>query len=308
MGLKVSEYGIFKEGTGERVGGEREEDVFRLVGLPFIPPELRENRGEIEAAEEGRLPELIEPSDIKGDLQIHTKESDGVNTIEEMAMAALEKGYEYIAITEHSKAVTVANGLNEERLLRHMTRIDKINLRFKTENLKLEILKGIEVDILGSGGLDLREDVLKRLDVVVGAVHSRFNMGKEEMTERVIKAFKTGLIDIFAHPTGRLIGEREPYLIDMAQVIDAALEYGVIMELNAYPDRLDLNDVHCKLAKEKGVMVVISTDSHNRMHLGNMKYGVYTARRGWLEKDDCLNTRDYKGLMEILKDRRKRRG
>ena len=302
MGLKVSEYGVFKEDTGERIAGATEEEVFNSVGLPFIPPELRENRGEIEAAEEGRLPSLIEPESIKGDLQTHTKESDGANTIEEMATAALEMGYSYIAITEHSKAVTVARGLDEDRLLQHMERIDEVNQRFTDKGL--HILKGIEVDILPSGELDLSEDVLRRLDIVVGSIHSRFNMSKEEMTERILKAFSTGLIDIFAHPTGRLIGEREPYLVDMERIMDGALRYNVIMELNAYPDRLDLNDIYCKMAKDKGVMIAISTDSHNMMHLTNMKYGIYTARRGWLEEKDVINTRDYKDLMEIIRKRR----
>ncbi len=301
-GLKISEYGIFREDTGERIGGEREEDVFRSVGLPFIAPELRENRGEIEAAEEGRLPKLIELRDIKGDLQIHTRESDGANTIEEMAASALEMGYQYIAITEHSKAVSVAKGLDEGRVLEHMKRIEEVDRRFKEKGLR--VLKGIEVDILPSGDLDLDGEVLKRLDIVVGAVHSKFNMTKEEMTERVIRAIETGLIDILAHPTGRLIGEREPYPIDMERVMDVAKRFGVIMELNAYPDRLDLNDIHCKLAKDKGVMVAISTDSHNRMHLWNMKYGIYTARRGWLEKEDVLNTRSYTDLLKVIEERR----
>ena len=302
MGLKVNEYGVFREETETKVAGAAEDEVFDALNLKFIPPELRENQGEIEAAERDNLPELIDLRDICGDLHIHTRESDGAETIDEMVLAAMGRGYEYIAITEHSKAVAVARGLDEGRLLKHIDRIDEANKRFNKKGL--HILKGIEVDILSSGELDLGESALKRLDLVVGSVHFGFNMEKDEMTARVIKAFKTGLVDVFAHPTGRLLGKREPYSIDMEAVMEAALRYKVILELNSYPARLDLNDINCKMAKQMGVMVAISTDSHNRMHLDNMKYGVYTARRGWLEKNDVLNTRSYCDLMEILKKRK----
>lgn len=300
-GLKISEYGVFKEGTDQWVGGEREEDVFKTVGLPWIPPELRENRGEVEAAEKGRLPMLIELTDIKGDLQMHTRESDGRHTIEEMAEYAMNMGYSYIAITDHSRAVTVAHGLDEKRLLKQMKEIDELNKRFRAHGSRFTVLKGIEVDIKPNGTLDLDLDVLSQLDVVVGAVHSRFNMTKEEMTERIIKAFSTGLIHILSHPTGRLINEREPYPVDMERLMESARGYNVIMELNSFPDRLDLNDIHCKMAKDMGVMVSIDTDSHSKFHLENMRYGVYTARRGWLEKADVLNTRPLEEVLRILR-------
>jgi len=297
MGLKVSEYGVFNEKTDKWIAGEREEDVYRAVGLPWIPPELRENMGEIEAAEKGNLPNLIELTDIKGDLHVHTNESDGIHTLEEMAAYAMHKGYEYIAITEHSKAVGIARGLDEERVLKQIKEIDRINKQLKG----FRILKGIEVDIKSDGSLDLKDDVLKRLDVVVGAVHSKFNMTQEEMTDRLIKAIATGLVNIIAHPTGRIVGVREPYPVDSARLMNAAREHGVILELNSYPDRLDLNDSYCRLAKDMGVMVAISTDSHNRLHMDNIRFGIHTARRGWLEKKDVLNTRPLTEVLKILK-------
>src|SRR3990167_4207027 len=297
MGLKISEYGVFEEKTGKKVAGENEEDVYKAVGLPWIPPELRENMGEVEAAERGKLPRLVEPGDIKGDLHVHTNESDGIHTLEEMAAYAMHKGYEYIAITEHSKAVGIARGLDEERVLKQIKEIDRINKQLKG----FRILKGIEVDIKSDGSLYLKDDVLKRLDVVVGAVHSKFNLTQEEMTDRIIKAMATGLLNIIAHPTGRIVGVREPYPVDSARLMNAAKEHGVILELNSYPDRLDLNDSYCRLAKDMGVMVAISTDSHNRLHMDNIRFGVHTARRGWLEKKDVLNTRPLTEVLKILK-------
>ena len=297
MGLKISEYGVFEEKTGKKVAGENEEDVYKAVGLPWIPPELRENMGEVEAAERGKLPRLVEIKDIKGDLHVHSSESDGIHTLEEMVSYAMQKKYEYIAITEHSKAVGVAHGLDDERALKQIKAIDKINIQLKG----FKILKGTEVDIKADGSLDHSEEVLRQLDVVVGAIHSKFNMTVDEMTDRIIKAMSTGLINIIAHPTGRIVGVREPYPVDMPKIIEAAKKYGVMLELNSYPERLDLNDSHCRLAKEIGVMVAISTDSHNRLHLDYIRYGIHTARRGWLEKDDVLNTRPLKEVLKILK-------
>lgn len=303
MGLKISEYGVFDE-NGKFVTGEKEEDVYKAVGLPFIIPELRENRGEIEAAEEGILPKELKESDIKGDLHVHTKESDGRYTLEEMAEAAMKKGYEYIAVTDHSKAVGIARGLDEARITKQMEAIDEFNAKLKRQRKKFRVLKGSEVDIRADGTLDHPDHILDMLDIVVASIHSGFGMKQEEMTERIIKAIHTGRINILAHPTGRLINERDPYQVDIGKVMDEAKKYNVALELNSYPDRLDLNDSHCKLAKEKGVLVAISTDSHSIYHLGHVTYGVHTARRGWLEKADILNARPLKELKKILKRER----
>ncbi|MFQ5586115.1 MAG: DNA polymerase/3'-5' exonuclease PolX [Thermodesulfobacteriota bacterium] len=301
MGLKVSEYGVFREGDNGRIAGESEEEVYRAIGLEWIPPELRENRGEIEAAIDGKLPRLVERKDIRGDLHMHTKASDGGSTIEEMAGAAMARGYEYIAVTDHSRALTVARGLDEKRLLRQMDEVDRINSRFKVQGSRFRILKGMEVDIKSDGSLDLDEGLLRELDVVVAAVHSKFSMGADEMTERILTAMASGVVNIIAHPTGRIIEGRAPYPVDMKRLMEGAKRHRVTLELNSYPDRLDLNDVNLRLAKETGVMVAISTDSHSAYHLENIIYGIHTARRGWLEKKDILNTRPLKELLKILK-------
>ena len=301
MGLKVSEYGVFREGDNGRVAGESEEEVYRAIGLPWIPPELRENRGEIEAAIDGRLPTLVEVGDIRGDLHMHTRASDGGSTVEEMAEAAMARGYEYIAITDHSKALTVAHGLDELRLLKQMDEIERVKRKLKAQGSKFTILTGMEVDIKSDGSLDLDEEVLGRLDVVVAAVHSKFTMEADEMTDRILTAMASGVVNIIAHPTGRIIEGREPYPVDIRKLMEGAKRYRVVLELNSYPDRLDLNDVNLRLAKEMGVMVAISTDSHSARHLENITFGVHTARRGWLEKDDILNTRPLKDLLRILK-------
>jgi len=302
-GLKISEYGVFEEkGDKEKwVAGRTEEEVYETVGLPWIPPELRENRGEIEAALRGKLPDELDIKDIKGDLHAHTKESDGANTMEEMAEAAINRGYDYLAITDHSKAVAVAHGLDEKRISAQLKAIDAYNDKLKKKRKKFRLIKGGEVDIRADGTLDYPDDILEELDCVVGAVHSGFTMTSEKMTERLIKAIRTGRINVLAHPTGRLIGSREPYAVDMEKVMDEAKKFGVALELNSYPDRLDLNDVHLKLAKERGVPIVISTDSHSTLHLDNLVFGIHTARRGWIEKKDVINTRPLKELMKFLK-------
>ncbi len=301
MGLKISEYGVFREKTGKWMAGRTEQDVYGAVGLEWVPPELRENRGEIEAAEASKLPGLIELKHIKGDLHVHTKESDGANTLEEMAEAAMAMGYEYIAVTEHSKGLAIARGLEEKRLLKHIETIDRFNERLKKKGVKFRVLKGTEVDIRSDGTLDYKSSLLERLDCVVGAVHSGFDMPGKDMTRRILKAISTAKLHILAHPTGRLIGTREPYAVDMEKVINAAKKYGVFLELNAYPERLDLNDIHCKLAKDTGVLVAISTDAHNTLHLKNIVYGVHTARRGWLGKKDVLNAGGLKEVLKLLK-------
>jgi DNA polymerase (family 10) len=297
QGLKISEYGVFREVDGTQIGGRDEAEVFRAVGLPFIPPELREDRGEIEAAETGQLPDLIEEDDLRGDLHCHSSDTDGAHTVRQMAEAAAARGYEYLAITNHSKAVTVARGMDEDRLLRHMEEIDRVNASVD----RITILKGIEVDILAGGGLDLEAELLRKLDVVVASVHSYMAMPRDEMTARIISAFDTGLVSVFGHPTGRLLTERPPYEVDMEAVMSAAQRTGVCLELNAFPDRLDLSDVHCRLARDMGVPVVISTDAHNVQHLPLIRFGVYTARRGWLERQHVLNTLPLAELLARLR-------
>jgi len=296
-GLKISEYGIFRAKDEKRLGGKEEEEVFKAVGLPFIPPELREDRGEIQAAAKGKLPQLIELADIRGDLQMHTKATDGKNTIAEMANKAKELRYDYIAITDHSKAVRVAGGLDEKGLAQQFKEIEKINSHLSG----LRILKGVEVDILADGSLDLADDILKEGEVVLASVHSRFNMSEEEMTRRIIKAIKNPHVNILAHPTGRLILEREPYKINLKEVIQAAIDYGVILEINAYPDRLDLRDIDAQMAKEMGAKLAISTDAHSTEQMELMKFGVFTARRGWIEAKDVINTRPLPELLKFLR-------
>jgi DNA polymerase (family 10) len=297
MGLKVSEYGVFRARDEKRLSGADEEDVFKAVKLPYIPPELREDRGEIQAAEKGKLPRLIELSDIRGDLQMHTTASDGKNSILEMALKAKEVGYAYIAITDHSKAVRIAGGMDEKQLARHLKEIERANSQISG----LRILKGVEVDILPDGSLDLKDDILKECDVVIASVHSRFNMEEGEMTRRVIKALRNPNVDILAHPTGRLILEREPFKINLKEIIQAAIEYGVILEINAYPDRLDLRDVDARTAKETGAKLAINTDAHSALQLELMKFGVFTARRGWIEARDVINTLSMEGLLKTLR-------
>ncbi len=286
LGLKVSEYGVFRAKDEKRLSGADEEDVFKAVGLPFIPPELREDRGEIQAAEKGELPKLIELADIRGDLQMHTKATDGKNSITEMAHKAKEMGYAYIAITDHSKAVRVAGGLDEKGLARHLQEIEKVGRQISG----MRIFKGVEVDILADGSLDLKDDILKECDVVLASVHSRFNMEEGEMTRRIIKAIQNPYVSILAHPTGRLILEREAYKVNLKEVFQAAIDRGVVLEINAYPDRLDLRDVDARMAREMGAKLVISTDAHSTVQLELMKFGVFTARRGWVEAKDVINT------------------
>jgi len=297
LGLKVSEYGVFRAKDEKRLSGANEEDVFKAVGLPFIPPELREDRGEIQAAEKGKLPKLIELGDIRGDLQMHTSATDGKNTIAEMAQKAKEMGYAYLAITDHSKAVRVAGGLDEKRLAKHLQEVEKAGGKIPG----IRILKGVEVDILADGSLDLKDDILKECDVVLASVHSRFNMEEGEMTRRIIKAIGNPHVSILAHPTGRLILEREAYKVNLKEVFQAAIDHGVVLEINAYPDRLDLRDVDARMAKEMGARLVISTDAHSTGQLELMKFGVFTARRGWVEARDVINTLPLPPLLKILR-------
>ncbi len=294
-GLKINEYGVFK--GEQRIAGETEESVYAAVGLPWIPPELRENRGEIEAAQAKCLPKLVTVDDVRGDLHVHTNASDGRNTLREMALAAKKRGLEYIAITDHSKHLGVAKGLDVPRLLAHMEQIDKLN----EELAGITLLKGIEVDILQDGGLDLPDDVLGKLDLVVGAVHDHFELPREQQTARILRAMDHPHFTLLAHPSGRLIGERAPYDVDIERVIRHAKERGCFLEVNCHPERLDLIDTHCQMAKAVGVLLSINTDAHSALDFDNLRFGVGQARRGWLEKKDVLNTRSLRELKPLLK-------
>ncbi len=292
--LKINEYGVFR--GNRRIAGRTEEEVYSHVGLPFIEPELREDMGEIEAAMRGQLPKLVMIKDIRGDLHVHTKLTDGRNTLEEMADAAKKKGYHYLGITEHSRHVTVARGLKPEAVAKMIKEIDGFN-----KKSGVLILKSIELDILDDGSLDLPDDILKELDLTVCSVHYKFNLPREEQTERIIRAMDNPYFNILAHPTGRLINERKPYEVDMERVMKAAKERGCFMELNAHPDRLDLLDTDCKMAKDMGLRVAISTDAHSISDLDFMRFGIGQARRGWLEADDVLNTRNWEEIKKLLK-------
>jgi DNA polymerase/3'-5' exonuclease PolX/histidinol phosphatase-like PHP family hydrolase len=284
---------------GRRVAGRTEEEIYGKLKLDYIPPELRENTGEIEAAEKHTLPKLVELKDIKGDLQMHTPASDGKNTIEEMAAAAKALGHEYIAITDHSKAVTVANGLDEKRMAEHIKRLRAADAK----GLGIRVLVGSEVDILKDGELDYSDEILAQLDVVVCSIHSYFNLSRSEMTERMLAAVENPYTQIIGHPTGRLLLRREALDYDVEKVLDACAKHGVAMECNSYPDRLDLKDVYLRMCKEKGVKVVISTDSHNTGNLAFIRYGVTMARRGWLEKKDVINTLPVKEFLGELREK-----
>jgi DNA polymerase (family 10) len=302
MGLTLNEYALTTLKGGRIVASQSEEAIYAKLKLAYVEPELREMRGEIEAAELGKLPKLVELADIRGDLQMHTIASDGRNSIEEMAEAARALGYEYIALTDHSKAMTVANGMDEKRTLQQIKKIQRIQ-----ESMSgIRLLSGIEVDIRKDGSLDLDNEVLAQLDLVVASVHSYMSLEPAEMTERILAAIENPYTQIIAHPTGRLILRRDPFDYDMKRIFTAAANYGVAMECNAYPDRLDLRDVHLQLAKQCGVKIVISTDSHSTSHLAYMKYGVQTARRGWIEKTDVINTLPLRDFLSALRPKLRR--
>lgn len=294
-GWKLSEYGLFQ---GDKVIASRtEEEIYKKLGLEWIPPELRENLGEIEAAEKGGLPKLLELSDIRGDLQMHTTASDGKTSVEEMAEAAKKLGYRYILITDHSKAVTIANGLDERRAVENIKRIKAARKKVKG----IEIWAGAEVDILGDGRLDYPDALLKQFDIVLASVHSRMTQPAEEMTERLLKALQNSYVRILGHPTGRHLLKRDPFTFDLEKVFAAARKLGVILELNGNPERLDLCDRHVKLARDKGMKIIISTDAHHPDHFGFMRYGVITARRGWMEQKSVLNTFPPEKLLASLR-------
>ncbi len=294
-GLKLNEYGLF-DGT-RRVAGRTEEEVYRVFALPYIEPELREDHGEIEAARQGRLPHLVTPADIRGDLHVHTSESDGRASLSDMVKAARTRGYAYMAISDHSKRVTVAHGLDAKRLARQSDKIARLN-----ETLSdFTVLRSVEVDILEDGSLDLPNEALAGLDFAVGAIHSAFDLPRDKQTSRLLKAMDNPHVAVLAHPTGRLIEQRGAYDLDIERVLAGARERGCALEVNGQPDRLDLNEWHCRLAKEMGVKLVLSTDAHSVAELGFMRYAVDQARRGWLESDNILNTRDLAGFRASLR-------
>ncbi|MCF6157472.1 MAG: DNA polymerase/3'-5' exonuclease PolX [wastewater metagenome] len=298
-GYKISEYGIFK--GDKKIGGRREEDIYKTLSMDWIPPELRENTGEIEAAQEGKLPRLIELSDIKGDLHGHSNRTDGTNTFEEMAERAMKMGYKYLVVSDHSKSLHVANGLTEEELFEEIEEIDKLNKKLKGFTL----LKATEVDIMSDGSIDFPDTALEKLDIVIASIHSGFKQGKKKITERMVAAIHNPYVNIIAHPTGRLIGKREAYEIDLDKVIEACAGTGTALELNCYYDRLDLDDSNCRKAKDAGVMISISTDSHNVDQMWMMELGVGIARRGWLEARNVINTLSLDDLKAFCKKKRK---
>ena len=300
LGYKLNEYGLFK--GDKKIAGRTEEEIYAALGMDTPPPEIREDRGEIEAALEHRLPSLVGYDELKGDLHIHSNWSDGVSTIEDYVKAALKMGYTYIAITDHSKSLKVAGGLTEEELLRRNYEIDRLNEKYAG---KIKILKGSEVDILPDGTLDYPDEILAQLDFVVAAIHSRF---KHDNTERLIKAMNNPYVNAIAHPTGRIIGQREPYPLDLERVIKTAVETGTALEVNSYYNRLDLKDTHCRLAVKMGAKLVISTDSHHTGHMWMIKLGIGTARRGWVEGKDVINTRSLSGLEEFVREKREKFG
>lgn len=294
-GLKLNEYGVFR--GARRIAGDSEESVFAAVGLPYIAPELREDRGEIEAARAGRLPRLIALADLRGDLHMHTRASDGHNTIQEMALAAKAQGLRYIAITEHSRRLAVTHGLDPQQLARQGDEIERINAGLTG----ITVLKGIEVDILEDGALDLPDSALQRLDAVIAAVHGGFGLPRRRQTERILRALRNRYVNLLAHPTGRLLGKREPYDVDILRIMRAARSSGVVLELNAQPERLDLDDTLCQMARDEGVALSISSDAHSTFDLANLRYGIGQARRGWLEAANVVNTRTLAELRPLLR-------
>lgn len=297
MGFKLSEYGLFRAADDTRVAGETEEGVYKALGLTWIPPELRENSGEIEAAAEGRIPNLVELKDIRGDIHMHTTETDGRASLEEMAEAAKQMGYQYIAITDHSKAIAMANGLDEKRAVAFARQVRTMN----QDGLGIRVFSGLECDIMKDGALDLANDALAELDIVIGSVHSHMNLEAAEMTDRLLRALECPHLKVLGHPTGRLLMQREPFPFDFDRIVVEAAKRNVRFEINASPERLDLNGTLARTAKSRGAKFTISTDAHHPKHLHNMWYGVVTARRGWLGPEDILNTLPVEKFREAIR-------
>ena len=303
MGFKLNEYGLFRVADDSRVAGEREEDLYAALGLDYVPPELREMHGELESAGRRALPRLIERADLRGDLHMHTTETDGKDDIRTMAVAARAAGLDYIAITDHSQSLAMANGLDERRALAHAARIRAVD----AEGLGIRLLAGIECDIKPDGSLDLADDCLAALDIVVASVHSAFTLERQEMTDRVLRAIENPHVDILGHPTGRMLLKRQAYPIDVEAVIGAAARLGLALEINSQPHRLDLHDAHARLARERGVPIVISSDSHSRQSFENLRWGVTVARRAWLQPADVLNTQPFDPFRASLRRHRRMR-
>jgi DNA polymerase (family 10) len=301
-GLKINEYGIFNTRTDRKLGGRKESDIYRSLGLPFIAPEMREDTGEIEAAMQGKLASLVKIEDIKGDLHVHSKYSDGKHGLMELVQVSRKKGYKYIAITDHSKGLGIAGGMSVEKLLAQHRKIREINKKLRG----FKVLSGTEVDIRSDGTLDYPDEILKKLDIVIASVHSGFRQSREHITRRINSAIMNPFVSIIAHPTGRIIGERDAYEVDMDQLLKAAAETSTAMEINAYPFRLDLNDIHVRLAMKMGVILSVSTDAHRESQFEFMKYGIGIARRGWLSKGNIMNTFHYDRLIKFIKIKRDR--
>lgn len=298
-GLKLNEYGVFR---GKRmIAGRTEKDVYKAIGIVWMPPELRESQGEIEAAQKGRLPKLIDYSDMRGDLHCHSVWDGGVNPIDEMAGAAIGLGYEYLGISDHTKFLRIEHGLNERQLDAQRKEINRLNSEFKIQNSKFRILQGAETNILKDGSIDIKDEALKKLDYALAGVHSNFKMSKKQMTERIIRAMKNPYINIISHPTGRLLKKRDEYQVDFDKILRVAKDLGVILEINAFPERLDLNDQKIRQTREAGVKLVINTDSHQKNQLRFMEYGLAQARRGWAEKKDIINSQPLKKMLEYLR-------
>jgi DNA polymerase (family 10) len=297
-GLKLNEYGVFK---GEKkIAGRTEQDVYKAIGLEYIPPEMRENTGEVELAQKNNLPEIIGYKDIKGDLHCHSDWDGGEHSIKEMVLSAKKMGYKYIGISDHTKFLRIEKGLNEKQLLSQRKEIDKLNKKFQVSGSKFQVLQGCEANIMPDGSLDIKDEVLAKLDYVIAGVHSVMKMPKEKMTQRIITAMKNPNVDIISHPTGRLLQKRDEYLIDFDRILEAAKEHDVVLEINSSPERLDLNDVNVRRAKEAGVKMIINTDSHHKSQLKLIEFGIAQARRGWASKEDIINTQPVENILKYF--------
>jgi len=298
-GLKLSEYGLFK--NEKYIAGKTEKEIYKNLGMQWVSPEIREDQGELEASFDNKLPELVELKDIKGDLHCHSDWNGGKNSIEEMAQEAIKMGYEYIGISDHTKFLRIENGLDEKKLLQQIAKIKELNKKFQISNFKFQILSGCEANILNDGSIDIKDEVLEKLDYVIAGIHSNLKMPKKEMTERLIKAMKNKNVDIVSHPTGRILNKRDEYQLDFDKILQTVKETGTILEINSSPDRLDLNSLNIRRAKESGIKMIINTDAHQKEQLTQIKFGVFQARRGWAEKSDIINTNSVEKLLKYFK-------